>query len=102
MLHYVVLFMQGYIVVSNPAVREKSAQPMQGLTAPTAIAVLPSVVTVKVSVANLRDGPAVHGKVVVTVKQGTKLSVLGEENGWFFVQTADAKEGWLSKSLTMQ
>jgi uncharacterized protein YgiM (DUF1202 family) len=57
---------------------------------------------VKVSVANLRDAPAVHGKAVTTVKQGTTLSVQGEESGWFFVQTDDAKKGWISKSLTMQ
>lgn len=71
-------------------------------SAPASTLVLPSTVKVKVSVANLRDTPAVQGKIVTTVKQGAKLSVLGEENGWFFVQTGDAKEGWISKSLTMQ
>ena len=71
-------------------------------SAPVATAALPSTVKVKVYVANLRDAPAVHGKVVTTVKQGATLSTQGEENGWFFVQTGDAKEGWIAKSLTMQ
>lgn len=39
---------------------------------------------------------------MATLKQGAKLSVLGEENSWLFVQTGDAKEGWITKSLTMQ
>lgn len=63
--------------------------------------VLPSAIKVKATSANLRDAPGTQGKVVATVKQGEKLSVQGEENGWFFVQTGDAKEGWISKSLTM-
>jgi curli biogenesis system outer membrane secretion channel CsgG len=64
--------------------------------------VLPSAIKVKATSANLRDAPGTQGKVVATVKQGAKLSVQGEENGWFFVQTDDAKKGWISKSLTMQ
>ena len=64
--------------------------------------VLPSAIKVKATSANLRDAPGTQGKVVATVKQGAKLSVQGEESGWFFVQTGDAKEGWISKSLTMQ
>jgi len=71
-------------------------------SAPVAGAALPSTVKVKVSVANLRDAPAVQGKIVTTVKQGAKLSVQAEESGWFLVQTDDAKKGWISKSLTMQ
>jgi curli biogenesis system outer membrane secretion channel CsgG len=64
--------------------------------------VLPSAIKVKTTAANLRDAPGTQGKVVATVKEGAKLSVQGEENGWFFVQTDDANEGWISKSLTMQ
>ena len=64
--------------------------------------VLPSAIKVKATSANLRDAPGTQGKVVATVKQGATLSVQGEEKGWFFVQTGDAKEGWISKSLTMQ
>jgi curli biogenesis system outer membrane secretion channel CsgG len=71
-------------------------------SAPVASAALPSTVKVKVPVANLRDAPAVQGKVVTTVKQGARLSVQGEENGWFLVETDDAKKGWIFKSLTMQ
>ena len=71
-------------------------------SAPVATAALPSTVKVKVSVANLRDAPAVQGKIIATVKQGAKLSVQAEENGWFLVETDDAKNGWIAKSLTMQ
>ena len=62
---------------------------------------LSSTAVVKVKTANLRDVPGAQGKVVATLKEGTKLAVDAEEQGWFFVQTEDGKSsGWISKSLT--
>lgn len=59
-------------------------------------------VRVKVSAANLRDAPDVKGKIVTSLKGGAKLAILGEDKEWYFVQTEDQKEGWISKSLTAQ
>ena len=88
--------------MDSKAVQKISSQSTPVSSVAVATAGLPAAVKVKVSAANLRDAAATHGKTVATVKQGTKLSVLGEKNDCFFVQTSEAKEGWISKSLTMQ
>jgi curli biogenesis system outer membrane secretion channel CsgG len=64
--------------------------------------VLPSTLRVKPNTANLRDVPGTQGKVLATLKAGTKLSVQGEEKGWYFVQAENGKDGWISKSLTRE
>jgi curli biogenesis system outer membrane secretion channel CsgG len=61
---------------------------------------LPSSVVVKVRAANLRDGPSTQAKVVTTVKEGTKLTVQAEDQGWYFVQTDEGKAAWIFKPLT--
>ncbi len=55
---------------------------------------------IKVKSANLRDAPGTHGKLVGTLKEGTKLAINAEENNWLFVETEDGKlTGWIGKSL---
>jgi hypothetical protein len=61
---------------------------------------LPAAIRVKAASANLRDAAGMNGKVVTTVRAGTKLSVHGEEKDWYFVQAENGKDGWISKSLT--
>ena len=63
---------------------------------------LPSTVVVKASAANLRDAPGTDGQIITTLRQGERLSVQGEDKGWYFVQTKAGKEGWISKSLAVQ
>ena len=60
---------------------------------------LSSAAVVKVKTANLRDAPGAQGKVVATIKEGTKLAVNAEEKDWYYIQTEDGKSGWISKSL---
>ncbi len=88
--------------IPNPVVQQLSNQPMKISSPGTATSVLPSSVRVKVSAANLRDAPDVKGKIVTSLKEGSKLAILGEDKGWYFVQTDDRKEGWISRSLTAQ
>jgi len=87
--------------VSAPANNGKPAEPMKVPTsAGKESSILPAAVTIKVAAANLRESASTESKVVATLKAKTKLSVQGEDNGWYFVQTDDQKTGWISKSLT--
>ena len=59
-------------------------------------------VTVAITTANLklRTGPAVSYTALLTMPQGTKLTVTDNSNsGWAKVKTADGKEGWCSKEF---
>lgn len=61
-----------------------------------------STITVAVTTANLklRTGPAVSYTALVTMPQGTKLTVVDNSNaGWAKVQTPDGKTGWCSKEF---
>lgn len=64
--------------------------------------VLPQVVTVKAKAANLRDTAGAQGNIVTTLKAGAKLFVQGEDRSWYFVQSENRMEGWISKSLIVQ
>jgi curli biogenesis system outer membrane secretion channel CsgG len=83
--------------VAKPVTPIKGRPPKE-----SAAPLLPSVVTVKVGAANLRDGPDANGKILTTVKAKSKLSVQAEDKGWYLVQTEDGKNGWISKSLTTE
>jgi curli biogenesis system outer membrane secretion channel CsgG len=67
---------------------------------PAAAAPLSSTAIVKVKSANLRDNPGTQGKVVATLKEGTKLSINAEEKDWYHIEIEDGTSGWISKSLT--
>jgi SH3-like domain-containing protein len=54
---------------------------------------------VKSPTANLRDQPAVRGKIVVVLKQGARLVVLEERGQWLRVRAEDGKEGWIAGSV---
>lgn len=67
---------------------------------PAASSDLSSTAVIKVKAANLRDTPGGQGKLIATLKEGTKLAINAEEKDWYYVQTEDGKSGWISKSLT--
>jgi len=52
--------------------------------------------TVTWTFANIRSGAGNEFPVVATVKQGDKLTVIGEQREWFNVQLEDGKEGWIN------
>ena len=55
---------------------------------------------VKAPTANLRDASGTMGKVMVTIRQGTRLEVLESKTGWHRVRIPDGKEGWIADSVT--
>jgi curli biogenesis system outer membrane secretion channel CsgG len=78
----------------KPAANPKQSAP------PSPALDLSSTAVVKVKTAHLRDTPGAQGKVVATLKEGTKLDINAEEKDWYYIQTEDGKSGWISKSLT--
>jgi curli biogenesis system outer membrane secretion channel CsgG len=80
-------------ITAKPAAVEKQTATL----APAAD--LSSAAIVKVKTANLRDAPGAQGKVVGTIKEGTKLAINAEEKDWYYIQTEDGRSGWISKSL---
>ena len=45
---------------------------------------------------NLRSGPGTNYPVVTPVPNGTQLTILGEQNGFYSVRTPEGHEGWVS------
>ncbi|MBO8129535.1 MAG: SH3 domain-containing protein [Peptococcaceae bacterium] len=55
------------------------------------------VAVVKGSVVNLRNGPGTnYAPPIGEVRQGDRLSVLGQANNWYKVQTAAGQVGWIA------
>lgn len=51
------------------------------------------------SVVNVRSGPGTSYDVVTQVRKGDTLTVLGESNDWYQVQTVDGYHGWVANWL---
>jgi uncharacterized protein YraI len=51
---------------------------------------------------NIRSGPSTAFPVLLTVPQGTQLSVLGQDtsSSWLSVRLADGAQGWIARFLT--
>ena len=60
------------------------------------------IVTVTWTSANIRSGAGNEFSVVKTVKQGDKLTVVGEDREWFNVRLEDGKEGWINSRVVSQ
>ncbi len=56
-------------------------------------------VVVQKPVANIRQINSTDSPVTATAKEGDRLRVFGEDNGWYNVRTADGKTGWIYGSL---
>jgi len=76
------------------------------ITSTTAISpttpVDPNIATVTTDALNVRSGPSTAFPVLVTIPNGTQMTVLGRNpaNTWINVQMADGTEGWVTRSLT--
>jgi curli biogenesis system outer membrane secretion channel CsgG len=79
-------------------VRPRAEPPPRPAPAPAPVSPAPSR-RVKSPTANLRDQPAVRGKIVVVLKQGARLVVLEDRSQWLRVRTEDGKEGWIASSV---
>jgi SH3-like domain-containing protein len=62
----------------------------------------PNIAVVTTNALNVRQGPSTAFPVIVTVPNGTELTVLGRDaaNTWLSVQLEDGTEGWVTRSLT--
>jgi uncharacterized protein YgiM (DUF1202 family) len=57
------------------------------------------IVTVTWTFANIRSDPGDNYPVVTTVKQGDKLTVIGESGEWFNVRVEGGQQGWISNRV---
>jgi hypothetical protein len=55
-----------------------------------------NIVTVTGTSANIRSGAGNEFSIVTTVKQGDKLTFLGEYGEWFNVRLENGQEGWIN------
>lgn len=84
------------------------SSPALSLEQPGAIAIAPvapadpNIAVVTTDALNVRSGPSTAFPVLVTIPNGTEMTVLGRNstNTWINVQLADGTEGWVTRSLT--
>jgi len=57
------------------------------------------IVTVTWTFVNIRSGAGNEFPVVTTVKQGDRLTVIGEQQEWLNVRLEDGKEGWINSRV---
>jgi SH3-like domain-containing protein len=86
--------------ITSPAL--SADQPGAVAVAPEPPAPDPNVATVTTDALNVREGPSTSFPVIVTVPNGTQMTVLGRNatNTWIMVQLEDGTEGWVTRSLT--
>lgn len=60
---------------------------------------VPAEIWIKVGQANIRSAATVESKIVITLRQGDQLKVIGESGNWYQVELPGKKEGWIHKSL---
>ena len=58
-----------------------------------------TLVTVIWTSANIRSGAGNEFAVMTTVKQGDKLTVIGESGEWFNVRLENGQEGWIKNTV---
>ncbi len=50
---------------------------------------------VTVNALNVRNLGSMKGKVISSINKGRRIYVFGEKNGWYYVEYAKGKEGWV-------
>lgn len=55
--------------------------------------------TVKVILGNIRKGPSKKHKIIATVKRGDKVTVVRQENRWYYVRSEHGRLGWCHQSI---
>lgn len=82
----------------------KSLPTAPAAQAPSAMPALDSKSTltlyIKAQSANMRTEPSTNGKVLMVLKQGSKLSVIGKTSDWYRVRTENGQEGFVAASVT--
>ena len=85
-------------LTSNQATRPQISTPGKPITS-TPPSVTTTIVTVTWTSANIRSGAGNEFPVLRTVKQGDRLTVVGEDREWFNVRLEDGKEGWINSRV---
>ena len=55
---------------------------------------------VNVAELNVRHTPSTSSPLIMTLKRGTPLKVLGRKDGWLLIDINPTMEGWVSEQLT--
>lgn len=69
-------------------------------TLSTTVAQAQSMVSVKGSTLNMREGPGTHTAVLWELKQGYPLQITGRKGSWVRVRDFEGDTGWVARSLT--
>ena len=77
------------ITPASPATKSQSTAPEQPTTS------VRDVVTVTWTFANVRSGAGNDFSLVATVKQGDRLTVIGEDGDWLHVRLENGQVGWI-------
>jgi len=48
------------------------------------------------------EGPGMNSKILLKVKKGTALEILGGQEQWLRVSLEDGQEGWKGKATTSE
>ncbi len=83
---------------SRPAVNSPSGGGAPGVSPKTAIS--GNLITKRE--ANLRQGPSLKSKIILTLKKGTQLEKLGQSGTWINVKVFGKTIGWISKELLQE
>jgi hypothetical protein len=87
-------------LINEPTTKPQLTPPDKSTTsAPTTSS---TVVTVTWTSTNIRSGAGNEFPVVTTVKQGDRLTVIGEHGEWFNVRLEDGKDGWINSGVVKQ
>ena len=81
-------------VTPNQGMVDLSTKPQPTVPPPSK-----DIVTVTWTSANIRSGAGNEFTTVTTVKQGDKLTLLGEYGEWFNVRLKNGQEGWISNRV---
>jgi len=54
---------------------------------------------VRSNAVNVRTGPGTNFGIIATLVRGTRLSVVGANQGWYRVTLFNGREGWITRSL---
>jgi hypothetical protein len=89
------------VAKQEPAKEEPIAEPapQKVESTPEPVVPPPQMVSVMVSVVNIRSGPGMKNKVITTVKRGDEMELLGETGSWCNVRLSTGVEGWIYKKL---
>jgi uncharacterized protein YgiM (DUF1202 family) len=85
--------------VATPEPIKEELAPQEGERTPEAVTPPPEMVSVIVSLVNIRSGPGMKNEVVTTVRKGDDLELLGQTGSWCNVRLSNGVEGWIYKKL---